>query len=102
MVPAWKSVRTPPRVAEVQLAPSAPLPDRREPLGLNLFDRPQSQHLKRSMIQFPAVVLAHAPISSDRCTGVDLLMVDCAHVDFGRTAWPVKGNFTSCEFLRCG
>ena len=24
MVPAWKSVRTPPRVAEVQLAPSAP------------------------------------------------------------------------------
>jgi hypothetical protein len=33
--------------------------------GLNLLDRPQPQHLKGPMIQFPAVVLAHPQILSD-------------------------------------
>jgi hypothetical protein len=42
--------------------------------GLNLLDCPQPQHLKGSVIQFPAVVLAHAPILSEQTTGVDLLM----------------------------
>ena len=49
-----------------------------------------------------SVVFA-AQVWSTGCVGLSRnpIMVDCAHVDFGRTAWPVKGNFTSCEFLRC-
>ena len=46
-------------------------------------------------------VVFAAQVWSTGCVGLSRnpIMVDCAHVDFGRTAWPVKGNFTSCEFL---
>jgi hypothetical protein len=42
--------------------------------GLNLLDCPQPQHLKGPVIQFPAVVLAHASILSDQTPEVDILM----------------------------
>jgi hypothetical protein len=42
--------------------------------GLNLIHCPQPQHLKSPVIQFPAVVLAHAPILSDQTPEVDLLL----------------------------
>jgi hypothetical protein len=51
--------------------------------SLDLLDRPQSQHLKGAVVQFPAVVLAHARILSDPTPEVDLLtncLVRASHI----------------------
>jgi hypothetical protein len=42
--------------------------------GPDLLHRTHPQHLKRLMIQFPAVVIAHTQIVPDHTTKVDLLM----------------------------
>jgi hypothetical protein len=45
--------------------------------GLNLLDRPQPQHLKGAVVQFPAVVLAHALILPGRTPKVSVGARSC-------------------------
>jgi hypothetical protein len=53
--------------------------------GPDLLHRTHPQHLKRLMIQFPAVVIAHTQIVPDHTTKVDLLMNSLVSARCART-----------------